>query len=149
MGALIASLAPVAIVAALASAACPKTMFVDSLIALEIDASVRASETGTGIAGVEVYFRDINLDDRRPSRERRVGATDSTGSFRGTFGYAWGDEIRGDPARQPVRPRNFALIFRRVGFAEKMVEFDLDKLPTTAVSTYAVRVEAHLSPSSP
>jgi hypothetical protein len=147
--AVMASVVPVAVLAALAAAACPKTMVVDSLIALEIDARVRASQTGDGIAGVEIHFRDVSLGNRSSGTERRVGTTDPAGTYRGTFGYFWGEEIRGDPARQAVRPRKFGLIFRRAGYDERLVEFDLDKLPTTDVSTYAVHVGTHLSAISP
>jgi hypothetical protein len=128
-------------------AACPKTMVVDSLIALDIDARTRTSEGNAGLADVEIFFRDISLADRVVD-ERRVGSSDSSGTYRGSFGYFWGRQVRGDPARQPVRPRKFALIFRRAGFKDSVVEFDLDKLPATAVNTYAIRVEVQLSPST-
>ena len=129
--------------AALASA-CPKTLVVDSRIALDIDARVQAADTGEGVNAVEIYFRDIGLDESRPGAETRVGVTDLAGLYKGTFGYSWGREIRGNPPPRPIGQRKFQLVFRRSGFREEAVTFDLDRLPSPAVNTYGVRTAVRL-----
>lgn len=129
------------------ASACPKMLAVDSMIALDIDARVQAADTGDGIDGVEMFFRDISLDKSGTGVERRVGTTDQAGSYKGTFGYSWGREIRGNPPPRPLRQRKFELLFRRAGFREGAVSFDLDSLPSPAVNTYGVRAEVRLSRS--
>lgn len=133
---------------ALSASACPKTLVVDSIIALEIDARVQAADTGDGIDGVEISFRDISLDESAPGVERRVGTTDPTGSYKGIFDYSWGREVRGNPSPRPLRQHKFELLFRRAGFREEAVSYDLDRLPSTAVNTYEVRSEVRLSRSA-
>jgi hypothetical protein len=129
---------------AVLASACPKILAVDALIALEIDARVEAADTGGGVDGVEILFRNISIDESRPGAETRVGATDPTGSYKGMFDYAWGVEIRGNPPPRPVLQRKFELVFRRPGFREQAVIFDLDSLPSHGVNTYGVRADVRL-----